>query len=225
MPLPPAAGGRLWLLLAGIAVVSMLVGNLLALLQQNVKRILAYSSIAHLGYLLVALLTGGSAGVEALGYYLGAYFVTTLGAFGVVGALSTPEGEAERLEDYRGLLWRHPWLASFFAATLFSLAGIPLTAGFIGKFYLFSAGVAGTHWLLALAIALTSTIGLFYYLRIIVVMFSAAPAEPTEAAPQPLHLLSPRLGLVLAFLCLLLFGLGVYPSPLVHLLQLAGGPA
>lgn len=220
-----APGSGLWAILALIAVASMVAGNLLALLQDNVKRILAYSSIAHLGYLLVALLAGGPQAPEAVGYYLAAYFVTTLGAFGVVGALSGPGGEAERLEEYRGLLWRRPWLAAVFVAMLFSLAGIPLTAGFIGKFYIFSAGVASARWLLALAVALTSTVGLFYYLRIIVVMFSQGAQAQPERAGEGTPALSRRVGLILAFLALLVLGLGVYPSPLVHLLQLAGGPA
>jgi len=224
-PLPLAPGTGLWGLLAGIAVASMLVGNLLALLQQNVKRLLAYSSIAHLGYLLVAILAGGGQGLEALGYYLAAYFVTTLGAFGIVGMLSTPDGEAERLEDYRGLLWRRPWVATFFAATLFSLAGIPLTAGFIGKFYLFSAAVASAQWLLSLAIALTSSVGLFYYLRIIVTMFTHAAEMPLEAGEERGLALSSGAGMALVLLALLLLGLGVYPAPLVRLLHAAVGVA
>jgi len=217
--LPPQ--GRLWTLVALVALASMIVGNLLALLQDNVKRILAYSSIAHLGYLLVAVLAAGPQAVEALGYYLAAYFVTSLGAFGVIGVLSGADGELERLEEYRGLLWRRPFVAGFFAATLFSLAGIPLTAGFIGKFYLFSAGVASTLWLLILGVALTSAIGLFYYLRIIVAMFT----RPAEGMAERVLALSPPAGLALALLALLLLGLGLYPAPLVRLLQLAGGPA
>ncbi|MFB3817431.1 MAG: NADH-quinone oxidoreductase subunit N [Candidatus Methylomirabilales bacterium] len=220
-----AAGSTTWLLVALIAVASMLVGNLLALFQDNVKRILAYSSIAHLGYLLVAVLAGGPQAGEAIGYYLAAYFVTSLGAFGVVGILSGPGGEVERLEEYGGLLWRRPWVAGFFAATLFSLAGIPLTAGFVGKFYIFSAGVAAARWLLILAVALTSTVGLFYYLRIIVAMFTRPAKAWAPRTGEPFPALSPPAGLVLALLALLLLGLGVYPSPLVRLLQLAGGPA
>jgi NADH-quinone oxidoreductase subunit N len=218
-------GSGIWSLLALAAVASMLAGNLLALLQENVKRLLAYSSIAHVGYLLVALLAGGPHGREALGYYLAAYFVTTLGAFAVVTALSDAEREADALEDYRGLLWRRPWIAGFFAAALLSLAGIPLTAGFIGKFYIFSASLASAQWLLALAVALTSAVGLFYYLRVIVVMFSPAAAGPPEPLEPGFPALSPRVGVVLAFLTLLLLGLGVYPSPLVRLLQLAIGQA
>ena len=120
-----------------VAIASILVGNLLALLQNNVKRILAYSSIAHLGYLLVALLAGGALQVEAVTYYLVAYVVMTLGAFGIITVLSASSAaaEVEELDDYRGLIWLRPWLGGIFAVMLLSLAGIPLTMGFIGKFY------------------------------------------------------------------------------------------
>ncbi len=125
-----SAGGyqstSVMLALSGIAIASMLAGNLLALLQDNIKRILAYSSIAHLGYMLVAFIAGGPLAVEAIGYYLFAYFVAMLGAFGVVSLLSNGAGlaDAEQLEDYRGLAWRRPWLTGAFTAMLLSLAGI-----------------------------------------------------------------------------------------------------
>ena len=134
---PPAdihAGGPLYLVFALIAAASMIAGNLLALLQDNVKRLLAYSSIAHMGYILTAYLAGGALAVRAVTFYLIAYFVTTLGAFGTVAVLSGPQREADHLDDYRGLFQRRPWLAGVFTAMLLSLAGIPLTAGFIGKY-------------------------------------------------------------------------------------------
>ncbi len=124
------------LVLAIIAVVSMFAGNLLALRQTNVKRMLAYSSIAHLGYLLVALLASGPLADAAVAFYLTAYFVTMLGALGVVAVLSDKDRDAESLSDYQGLAWRRPWLAAVMTACMLSLAGIPLTAGFIGKFLL-----------------------------------------------------------------------------------------
>src|SRR5215212_7383683 len=145
----------------------MLVGNLLALLQNNVKRILAYSSIAHLGYLLVAFLAAGPMAVEAVSFYLLAYFVTNLGAFAVVTlcSLHNSETDTDDLEEYRGLFWRRPWLAGAFTAMLLSLAGIPLTAGFVAKFYAFAAGVDAALWLLVVVLMITSMIGLYYYLR------------------------------------------------------------
>ncbi|HWT80900.1 MAG TPA: NADH-quinone oxidoreductase subunit N, partial [Candidatus Methylomirabilis sp.] len=148
-----------------IAVASMLAGNLLALLQDNIKRILAYSSIAHLGYLLVAFLAAGQTGVEAVTFYLVAYFVTMLGAFGVVTVLSTEDRDADIMEDYRGLFWRRPALALTFTAMLLSLAGIPLTAGFVGKFFVLSAAVGSALWIPVFVLVVGSAIGLFYYLR------------------------------------------------------------
>lgn len=210
--------GRIMLLLGVVAVVSMLAGNLLALLQSSVKRLLAYSSIAHLGYLLVALLAGGALAAEAVGYYLAAYFVTMLGAFAVVARLAPPggHGDADALADYHGLFWRRPWLAGAFTAMLLSLAGMPLTMGFVGKFYVLAAGVAGQLWPLVLVLVAASVIGLFYYLRVVVVMVR----PPPEVAPLP----SPASlagGLVLVVLTLLLVGLGVYPGPLIRALQTA----
>ena len=124
----------MFLVLSIIAVASVFAGNLLALLQNNVKRILAYSSIAHMSYLLVAFPIGGSLGGGAAAFYLVAYFVMTLGAFGVVTLLSERRRDADLLDDYRGLFWRRPALALVFPVMLLSLAGIPLTAGFLGKF-------------------------------------------------------------------------------------------
>jgi NADH-quinone oxidoreductase subunit N len=134
--------------LEAVAIASILAGNLLALLQDNLKRLLAYSSIAHLGYLLIAFLAAGEFGAEALGYYLVAYFVMTLGAFGVVSRLSSSESEAEVVElaAYRGLAWRRPWLAAGLCGMLLALAGMPLTVGFVAKFYVFAAGVSAALW-------------------------------------------------------------------------------
>ncbi|WP_028989234.1 NADH-quinone oxidoreductase subunit N [Thermithiobacillus tepidarius DSM 3134] len=208
----------LGLVLSFVAVASMLAGNLLALLQDNVKRLLAYSSIAHMGYALVAFLVGGELAVEAVSYYLVAYFVMTLGAFAVVTLLSAPaQGrELDDLADYRGLFWQRPWLAGAFTAMLLSLAGIPLTVGFIGKFYAFAAGVEAARWGLLATLVTGSAIGLFYYLRVIVVMYQVPPA----AAPAAHDIrLSQAGSLVLAVLALLLVWLGVYPAPLMELIR------
>jgi NADH-quinone oxidoreductase subunit N len=204
------------LAIALIAGFSMFTGNLLALLQTNVKRILAYSSIAHLGYVLVALLARGPLAMEAVGYYLATYAVTMLAAFGVVAALSGGGAEAEELEDYRGLFWRRPWLAATFTTALLSLAAIPVTGGFVAKFYVVAAGASASLWALLIVLAVNSAIGLFYYLRIIVAMYSA-PAEPSAAAAAV------RLpgGLALAALVAAVLWLGLYPSPLTHLLRVS----
>jgi NADH-quinone oxidoreductase subunit N len=202
--------------LAAIAVASMFVGNLLALAQTNVKRILAYSSIAHLGYLLVAFLAGGSLGATAVAFYLVAYFVTNLIAFGVVTVLSGRR-EADELEDYRGLFWRRPWLATTFLAALLSLGGIPLTAGFMGKFYVLMAGVRSALWLLAVILSVNTMISFYYYLRVAFMMFRDAPEG--EAAGRPLPSLSFMGGAALAVLTLLLVWIGVYPGPLVQTIR------
>ena len=214
--------GSLLLGLGLIAVASMLIGNFLALLQDNVKRILAYSSIAHMGYLLVAFLVGGPLAVEAVSFYLLAYFVTTLGAFGIVTVLSPSGRDADALGDYQGLFWRRPYLAGVFSAMLLSLAGIPLTAGFIGKFYIMAAGVAGALWLLLAVLVVGSTIGLFYYLRIIVTMFKTVPEGVIPARP-PLPMSVSLAGTaVLAALTLSLVWLGVYPAPVIDFIQTIG---
>jgi NADH-quinone oxidoreductase subunit N len=199
-----------------IAVASMFTGNLLALFQANVKRILAYSSISHLGYLLVTLLASGPMAATAAAFYLTAYFITTLGAFGVVTVLSEQGRDADHMGDYQGLAWRRPWLAGVFTIMLFSLAGIPLTAGFVGKFYIVAAGVGSALWLVVIIMIINSVIGLFYYLRIIVAMFSASEKE---GAPSVKHSCSGSA--VLGALCLLLIWLGVYPGPMIEIIQKA----
>jgi NADH-quinone oxidoreductase subunit N len=210
----------LFIVMSIIAVASMLGGNILALLQNNVKRILAYSSIAHLGYLVVALLALGNLSIEAVSVYLVFYFVTLLGAFGVVGLLSSPDRErdADNLEDYRGLFWRHPWMAASFSATLFSLAGIPLTIGFIGKFYVVLAAVNSSLWILIGVLVLGSAIGLYYYLRVVVTMFMT-PAEAKSPAPAPP--VSTTAGhAILSVLVAMLVGFGVYPATLIHFIRI-----
>jgi NADH-quinone oxidoreductase subunit N len=203
--------------LAAIAVASMFVGNLLALAQTNVKRILAYSSIAHMGYLLVAFLAGGSLGATAVAFYLVAYFVTNLIAFGVVTILSGRR-EADEIEDYRGLFWRRPWLATTFLAALLSLGGIPLTAGFMGKFYVLMAGVESALWLLAIILVVNTMISFYYYLRVAFMMFRDAP-EGEAAAIRPLPSLSFMGAATLALLMLLMVWIGVYPGPLVQTIR------
>jgi len=222
-PVDLSAQPSLWVVFALIAAASMLAGSLLALRQDNVKRILAYSSIAHLGYLLVAFLAGGDLATTAVIFYLAAYFVTTLGAFGVVTVLSGAgqDADADDLDDYRGLFWRRPWLAAVLAASLFSLAGMPLTAGFVAKFYVLAAGVGSALWWLAITLVLSSAIGLYYYLRIIVVMFQ--PAPPQEEGPLLAPTLPLAAALVLALLTFLLVWLGIYPTFFLDLIRAALG--
>ena len=219
-PLNMEPGGVLFMILTLIAAVSMIVGNLLALRQNNVKRILAYSSIAHLGYVMVAFLAGGKMAHTAVVFYLAAYFVTILGAFGVVSVLSWPSKEAENLAQYRGLFQTRPVLAAVFAFILFSLAGIPLTAGFIGKIYLLAAGVDGARWSLVMILIIGSTIGLFYYLRIITAMFVSSPEKETKTAETTFPLAGK---IALTVLTGFVLWLGIVPSALISLLQKAFG--
>ncbi len=212
-----APDGPVFWVIACIAVVSMLAGNLLALLQANFKRLLAYSSIAHLGYLFAAALAPGETGTHAAIYYLIAYGATILGAFAVVSLLADREGEPERVSDYRGLFWERPWLAAGLAVMLFSLAGIPLTAGFLGKLYVLLAGIGGDLWGLALALVIGSAIGLFYYLRVVVAMFSRPdPSEATGYRRRPISLAGRT---ILAVLTAAVVLLGVYPTPLLAVLE------
>jgi NADH-quinone oxidoreductase subunit N len=192
----------------------------LALLQDNVKRMLAYSSIAHMGYLLIAFIAGSSIApklvIESVTFYLAAYFITTLGAFGVVSILSTPRAETVELASYRGLFWRRPGLATVFTLMLLSLAGIPLTVGFIGKFYIFAAGADAQLWGLLLMLIIGSGLGLYYYLRVIVVM-SISQAADSHAGPAAA--LGRMASATLALLTVLLVWLGVDPIHLMNLIQ------
>ncbi|HSL95360.1 MAG TPA: NADH-quinone oxidoreductase subunit N, partial [Thermoleophilia bacterium] len=165
-------------LLAGA---SMIAGNLLALMQTNVKRLLAYSSIAHLGYVLVAFLASGALAVTAASFYVVVYVAANLIALGIVTVLSGAERDAEEIADYRGLAVRRPWLAGGMALALFSLAGLPLTAGFIGKFYLVRAGAGEALWALVIVLVLTSALSMYYYARVIVAMYVQRPEEVAEA--------------------------------------------
>jgi NADH-quinone oxidoreductase subunit N len=209
----------LFLVFGSIAFVSMVAGNLLALFQNNIKRVLAYSSIAHMGYTLVAFLSGGAFSAQVVTFYLITYFVTTFGAFGVITLLSDNERDADDIDDYRGMSSQRPFLASVFTAMLFSLAGIPLTAGFIGKFYLVTAGASSGLWALIVTLALSSVIGLFYYLRIIFSIY----ARPGPGQPSTTRGISFAGGMLLAVLMILLLWIGVYPAPLMDGIRLMIG--
>ncbi|MBB2496341.1 NADH-quinone oxidoreductase subunit NuoN [Aquipseudomonas ullengensis] len=219
---PVTSGGWLNELLTIIAIASILFGNLLALLQSNLKRLLGYSSIAHFGYLLVALIASKGLAVEAVGVYLATYVLTSLGAFGVITLMSTPYSgrDADALYEYRGLFWRRPYLTAVLTVMMLSLAGIPLTAGFIGKFYVVAAGVQSQLWWLLGALVLGSAIGVFYYLRVMVTLFMVEPNLRRHDAP--FNWGQRAGGIMLLFVALLAFFLGVYPQPLLELVQHAG---
>jgi NADH-quinone oxidoreductase subunit N len=211
-------------ILTAIAILSIVLGNLLALLQDNIKRLLAYSSIAHFGYVLVAFIAFGKLATEAVGVYLLTYVVTTLAAFGVVTLVSSPYSghDADTLWDYRGLFWRKPNLVAILTVSLLSLAGIPLTAGFIGKFYIIAAGVDHRLWLLLGAVVFGSAVGLFYYLRAMVQLYLRAPWVRQYQAP--LDWAQNTGGLMLLALMLWMLALGIFPTPFIAVVQAAGLP-
>ena len=199
-----------------IAGLSMLLGNILALLQSSIKRLLAYSSIAQFGYLMVAFiaiseLAGKHLAIEAAVFFLIAYFITTIGAFGVVTIMSdkSEDHDLDSLDAYQGLFWQRPLLAAFMSIMLLSLAGIPLTAGFVGKFYILASGVESQLWPLLVIVVIGSGIGLFYYLRVIYAMTKKAAANTDIKVPA-------AGGWTMAVVTLVLLVLGVYPGPVIE---------
>ena len=215
----------LGLVVAVIAVVSMVGGNILALLQTNLKRLLAYSSIAHLGYLMIAVVVAGTAAGRALGvesglFYVAGYFLMTLAAFGVVTVLSNDSEDADQIAGYDGLLWRRPVIGAVFAAAALALAGIPLTVGFFAKFYLVAAGVGNAAWGLVWALVVGSAIGIYYYLRIVFAMTKRPDGDhPHDGRRVPWEGLA-----TVALLGLLIVLLGIYPSPVIDFVRQLAGP-
>jgi NADH-quinone oxidoreductase subunit N len=206
-----------------VAILSMLIGNLLALMQENLKRILGYSSIAHLGYLLVALLASSAIGRAGVIFYLVTYAITVIGAFGIIGILSraTAAHDLDRVTDLRSLFWQRPFLATVMTLVLLSLAGIPPAIGFIAKFYIMAAGVNSGLRVLTLTLVISSIIGLFYYLRIILVM-SLKPGT-TSAIPTTAIAIPITGWLAMATIGALIIGFGIAPEPLITLLKTVFG--
>jgi NADH-quinone oxidoreductase subunit N len=207
------------LVLTVIAIASMFIGNLLGLRQNNIKRILAYSSIAHMGYFLAAFLSGPPLGVMAATYYLTAYVVTIIVAFGSLSALSMA-GDAETIDDVRGLARSSPWLAIPCAIAFASLAGLPLAAGFMGKFFVLAAGTLSRSWPLAFSLIITSGIGIFYYFRVAAALFEKLPEnQPSVSADRPALRgpLATSIVLWAATAAIVLFG--VFPAALTALIR------
>jgi NADH-quinone oxidoreductase subunit N len=201
--------GLLW----AIAVLTMLLGNLIALRQKNVKRMLAYSSIAHAGYILIAILARDSAGLV---FYLAAYLFMNIGAFSALMALNKKDKEYLELDDFSGIGFQYPWIGATFAVFLFSLAGFPPTAGFLAKFYVFSAAVRQGLVPLVIIGVLASLISVFYYLRIIVYMYMKKPEREIDIVME-----NPALFLVL-FLCLYgVLQLGIFPGNVLVVIRQA----
>lgn len=198
-------------LLSIIAGASILIGNLLAIGQDSLKRLLAYSSIAHFGYLIIALIAVPERGSEAVWVYLATYVITSLGAFSVLSSLVNIQGDAkaDTFDSLRGLSKRSPFLAVVLALNLVSLAGIPLTAGFIGKFAVFAAGVNVAQWALLLVAVVGSAIGIYYYLRAVSMLFQRGDEQETAVVVAPLN------GALIAVLALATVLIGVWPDILI----------
>jgi NADH-quinone oxidoreductase subunit N len=204
-----------WQLIVGlVAALSMVWGNLAALTQDNVKRLLAYSSIGHAGYILVGVVAINEVGAWAVAFYMLAYSFITLGAFGTVILLERREYAGETCADYAGLYRRSPFLAAMMLLFMLALTGIPPTGGFVGKFYLFAAAVeAGWTWLAVIGVVM-SAVSLYYYFRIVVYMYQH---EEGPATPVPLR--APALVVTIAACAVVTLLLGLYPGPFIELAQ------
>jgi NADH-quinone oxidoreductase subunit N len=194
-----------------IAIATMVVGTVVGVTQSNVKRMLAYSSIAHAGYLLVALISANDVGKGAILFYLLTYAVTNLGAFGLIGLLERGDGVGDRVSDYAGLWNVRPGLAALMTIFLLSLGGFPPLAGFIAKWYVFTAAIKAGYTWLAIVGVLTSVISVFFYLRIVVMMYmtSASSASPIPATPRVA-------GFALVVSAILVFYLGILPTQVLN---------
>ena len=194
-----------------LAMLTMTVGNVIAIAQTNIKRMLAYSSIAHAGYVLIGLAAANNDGVSSAMLYLLIYCVMNIGAFGVVILAKTADGESLMISDYAGLGLRKPLLAMFMTVMLLSLAGFPPTAGFVGKFYIFKSAVQAGHIWLVIIGAVNTAISAFYYLRVVVTMYMREPEEELEFSPYSSTLV---IGLIIAAIGVLL--IGVLPSLMLN---------
>jgi NADH-quinone oxidoreductase subunit N len=199
----------------GLSVLTMVVGNLIALRQTNVKRILAYSSIAHAGYILVAVLAGDQ---SSLVFYLTAYLFMNVGAFGALIGMSKKGKEYNDLEDFAGIGFRYPWIGGTLTVFLVSLAGFPPTAGFLAKFYVFSSAVRVGLVPIVVIGVLASLVSVFYYLRIVVTMYMKEPSPDRQVVIEQEN---PALFLVL-FMCLYgVLQLGIFPGNILTIIRMA----
>ena len=204
------------MLIMVIATLSILIGNLLAIRQTNLKRLLGYSSIAHMGYVLIVLLSVGPGAQSVSSLYMAIYAMTSIGAFGVVTLMSSPyqvTGEADELVHYQGLFWRRPVLTAVMTIMMLSLAGIPLTAGFISKFFAVVAAVQGGQWFLTAMIIVGSAIGLFYYLRVMLTLFKRPKLNIEYDATW--HWGVRAGGLMVIGVTLLVLYFGIFPNTLL----------
>jgi NADH-quinone oxidoreductase subunit N len=211
---PLASVRELWEpLLAVVAIASMTVGNIAAMTQSNIKRMLAYSSISHAGYILLGVIAGNDTGIKGVLIYMLVYTFMNLGAFLVVVALRRKDLLGEDVDDLAGLMHRSPGYAVLMLIFMLSLAGIPPTAGFIGKYWIFLSLIETGHYVLAVVATLYMAVAIYYYFRVVRSMFIA---EPADAAP-----LNTSFGLRLALgvTGLMTLGIGIYPQPFIMMAQ------
>ncbi|MGH3166606.1 MAG: NADH-quinone oxidoreductase subunit NuoN, partial [Trebonia sp.] len=196
-----------------VAILTMVAGAVIAITQTDVKRLLAYSSIAHAGFILTAVVAASAAGLSSSLFYLASYGFTTVGAFAIVTLVRDPGGEAWHLSRWAGLGKRSPWIAGIFAIFLLGFAGIPFTSGFIGKFAVFQAAIAGGALPLVVIGVVSSAIAAFFYVRIIVLMFFSEPVEDGPEVVTPSVFSGTAVGL--GFVATLF--LGIIPGPVLYL--------
>jgi len=198
-------------IVAALAALTMILGTVVGVAQSNLKRMLAYSSIAHGGYLLVGLVAANQVGKAAILFYLLGYSVTNLAAFGVIALLGAKDRDTDELRDYAGLWHSHPALAALMTVSLLSLGGLPPTVGFIGKWYIFSAAVGAGYYWLAIIGVLTSVVSVFFYLRVVVMMYMA----DRTGAPVPARVTMVGMA-ALTLSIAAIFYLGVLPAPVMN---------
>jgi NADH-quinone oxidoreductase subunit N len=198
-----------------IAIITMVFGSVVAITQRDVKRMLAYSSIAHAGFLLAGVIALSKSGLNSTIFYLFAYGIATLGAFAVVTLIRDSAGEVTDLNRWSGLGKRSPLIASVFALFLLAFAGIPLTSGFIGKFSIFSAAYESGSTAILISGVLSSAIAAFFYVRVIVLMFFKDPVEDGTSVVIPSGLTTITIAVTSAVTLIL----GVFPAPLIDFIE------
>lgn len=199
-----------------LAILTMTIGNVIAIAQTNIKRMLAYSSIAHAGYLLIALVAANNMGISGTLFYLLAYTFMNIGAFAIVIVLSRKGDECIQINDYAGLGFKHPFLAIAMTLFMFSMAGVPPMAGFVGKFYIFSAAIKSGYIGLAVIGVINSVISVYYYLRITVIMYMKEPTRDFH----PLTI-SPLIVVAIIISMIGTLHLGIFPSKVMEIAQQA----
>ena len=210
--LPISTAARWTTIIAALSVLSMILGNFVAIAQRDLKRMLAYSGIAHVGYMMIALITLGTESVAAVAVYAITYVLMNIGAFGVVSLLSKNQNDAQTLDDIAGLGFRKPFHGLALAIFMFSLSGLPPTAGFIAKLYIFRVALASGHTTVAIIAILTSIVSVYYYLRVVYYLYM----KESDALPVP-TLAGPLATGALALSIIGILAIGIFPTPLFQI--------